>query len=66
MKAIRQHKFGGPEVLKYEDAKVPEVKKGEVLIKVKAIGLNPPDGICVTDIQCYLPSGNQRYRSQLY
>lgn len=43
MKAIRQHKFGGPEVLKYEDAQVPEVKKGEVLIKVKAIGLNPPD-----------------------
>ncbi|KAG4078440.1 hypothetical protein HA402_000415 [Bradysia odoriphaga] len=43
MKAIRQHEFGGPEVLRYEDAPIPEVKKGEVLIKVKAIGLNPPD-----------------------
>lgn len=43
MKAIRQHQFGGPEVLHYEDAPVPEVKKGEVLVKVKAIGVNPPD-----------------------
>src|SRR5690606_14964133 len=43
MKAIRQHEFGGPEVLQYEDAPIPEVKKGEVLVKVKAIGLNPPD-----------------------
>lgn len=43
MKAIRQHEFGGPEVLRYEDAPVPEVRKGEVLVKVKAIGLNPPD-----------------------
>ncbi|MEN2401835.1 NADP-dependent oxidoreductase [Flavobacterium sp. MC2016-06] len=43
MKAIRQHEFGGPEVLQYEDAPIPEIIKGEVLIKVKAIGLNPPD-----------------------
>lgn len=43
MKAVRQHEFGGPEVLRYEDAPVPEIKKGEVLVKVKAIGLNPPD-----------------------
>ncbi|SHM64877.1 NADPH:quinone reductase [Chitinophaga jiangningensis] len=43
MKAIRQHEFGGPEVLRYEDAPVPAPKKGEVLVKVKAIGLNPPD-----------------------
>lgn len=27
MKAVRQHEFGGPEVLRYEDAPVPEVKK---------------------------------------
>lgn len=43
MKAVRQHEFGGPEVLRYEDAPIPKVKKGEVLVKVKAIGLNPPD-----------------------
>lgn len=43
MKAIRQHAFGGPEVLVYEDAPKPQVKPGEVLVRVHAIGLNPPD-----------------------
>ncbi|KFF03201.1 NADPH:quinone reductase [Flavobacterium reichenbachii] len=43
MKAIRQHEFGGPEVLRYEDAPVPELIPGEVRIRVHAIGLNPPD-----------------------
>jgi NADPH:quinone reductase-like Zn-dependent oxidoreductase len=43
MKAVRQHKFGGPEVLVYEDAPVPELKPGEVCIRVHAVGLNPPD-----------------------
>ncbi|TCK85294.1 NADP-dependent oxidoreductase [Albibacterium bauzanense] len=43
MKAIRQHKFGGPEVLYYEDAPIPELKPGEVCIRVHAVGLNPPD-----------------------
>lgn len=43
MKAIRQHTFGGPEVLRYEDAALPELKPGEVLVRVHAVGLNPPD-----------------------
>ncbi|MEC5171313.1 NADP-dependent oxidoreductase [Chryseobacterium nepalense] len=43
MKAVRQHEFGGPEVLVFEDAPVPELSKQEVLVKVHAIGLNPPD-----------------------
>jgi NADPH:quinone reductase-like Zn-dependent oxidoreductase len=43
MKAIVQHEFGGPEVLRYEDAPVPELKAGEVLVRVHAIGLNPPE-----------------------
>lgn len=43
MKAVRQHEFGGPEVLKYEEAPVPRVAAGEVLIRVHAVGLNPPD-----------------------
>lgn len=43
MKAIRQYAFGGPEVLRYEDAPIPEIKPGEVLIRVHAVGLNPPD-----------------------
>lgn len=43
MKAIRQHESGGPDVLQYEDAPVPELKPGEVLVRVHAVGLNPPD-----------------------
>ncbi len=43
MKAIRLHEFGGPEVLRYEDASIPELKPGEVLVRVHAVGINPPD-----------------------
>lgn len=43
MKAIQQHEFGGPEVLLYEDSPIPEIKPGEVLVRVHAVGLNPPD-----------------------
>lgn len=43
MKAIRQHEFGGPEVMKYEDIPIPVLNKGEVRVRVYAIGLNPPD-----------------------
>jgi len=43
MKAVRLHEFGGPEVLVYEDAPVPELKPGEVLVRVHAVGINPPD-----------------------
>ncbi|KQB42587.1 NADP-dependent oxidoreductase [Flavobacterium aquidurense] len=43
MKSIRQHEFGGPEVLIYEDAPIPELNSGEVRVRVHAIGVNPPD-----------------------
>lgn len=43
MKAIRQHEFGGPEVLRHEEAPLPELKPGEVLVRVHAVGINPPD-----------------------
>ncbi|CDN56961.1 Zinc-binding oxidoreductase (plasmid) [Neorhizobium galegae bv. officinalis bv. officinalis str. HAMBI 1141] len=43
MKAIRIHEYGGPEVLRYEDAPKPELNPGEVLVRVHAIGINPPD-----------------------
>lgn len=43
MKAVRQHEFGGPEVLRYEDAPMPKLKPGEVLVRVCAVGINPPD-----------------------
>lgn len=43
MKAVRFHGFGGPEVLVYEDAPKPGLKPGEVRVRVRAVGLNPPD-----------------------
>lgn len=43
MKAVLLHEFGGPEVLRYEDASKPVAGKGEVLVRVHAASLNPPD-----------------------
>src|SRR3982751_3970488 len=43
MKAIVVHEYGGPEVLKLEDAPRPEPKGDEVLIRVMAAGVNPVD-----------------------
>ena len=40
MKAVVIHEAGGPEVLKIESVPLPEPKMGEVLIRVRAFGLN--------------------------
>lgn len=40
MKAIRIHETGNPDVLKYEDAPMPEPGAGQVRVKVKAAGVN--------------------------
>jgi NADPH:quinone reductase-like Zn-dependent oxidoreductase len=43
MKAVRIHGYGGPEILKYEDAPRPKPADGEVLVKIHAAGVNPVD-----------------------
>ncbi len=49
MKAIRVHQFGAPEMLRWED--VPDLKpgSGQVLIRARAVGVNP--------VETYLRSG---------
>jgi NADPH:quinone reductase-like Zn-dependent oxidoreductase len=41
MRVITQHEFGGPEVLTVVDAPEPRPLPTEVLVQVRAIGLNP-------------------------
>lgn len=48
MKAIVAHQYGGPEVLKYEDAPRPEPNYNEVLVRVIASGVNPADPLIVS------------------
>ena len=43
MKAIRIHEDGGPEVLRYEDVPDPVPGAGEVLVRMRAAGLNHLD-----------------------
>lgn len=43
MRAVRYHELGSEEVLKNETTQVPEPNADEVLIRVKAAGVNPID-----------------------
>jgi NADPH:quinone reductase-like Zn-dependent oxidoreductase len=43
MKAVVVNEYGGPEVLKYQDAPRPEPKEDEILVHVIAAAVNPVD-----------------------
>ena len=43
MKAMRAHQFGGPAELRFEDAPDPKAESGQLLIRVRAAGINPTD-----------------------
>ncbi|MET8638018.1 NADP-dependent oxidoreductase [Streptomyces sp. NPDC004096] len=43
MRAVRLHEHGGPEVLRDDEVPIPEPGPGEVLVRVRAVGVNPPD-----------------------
>eukprot|EP00190_Bangiopsis_sp_CCMP1999_P001999 CAMPEP_0198730188 /NCGR_PEP_ID=MMETSP1475-20131203/23270_1 /TAXON_ID= ORGANISM="Unidentified sp., Strain CCMP1999" /NCGR_SAMPLE_ID=MMETSP1475 /ASSEMBLY_ACC=CAM_ASM_001111 /LENGTH=319 /DNA_ID=CAMNT_0044492959 /DNA_START=167 /DNA_END=1126 /DNA_ORIENTATION=+ len=51
MKAIRVDAFGGPEVLKLQEVAVPKVTPGTLLVRLKAVGVNP--------IETYIRAGAQ-------
>jgi NADPH2:quinone reductase len=57
-KAIRIHKFGGPEVLSWEDAEVGDPGAGEARVRHSAVGLNYIDVYNRTGLYpAQLPSG---------
>ena len=43
MKAIVVREYGKPEVMKLEEVSIPEVEASQILVQVKAIGVNPVD-----------------------
>ena len=43
MRAIRVKEFGGPEVLRLEEVRDPRPGPGQVLVRIKAAGVNPVD-----------------------
>ena len=57
MKAIRVHEFGGPEVMKIEEVPDPKPGPAQVLVRVKAIGVNPVDN--------YIRTGTYARKPQL-
>jgi len=48
MKAIRVHEYGGAAVLKLEDVPDPKAGPGEVVVRVRAAGVNPVDAYIAT------------------
>lgn len=55
MKAIRTAEFGGPEVLTFEDIADPKPGAGEVVVDIKAAGLNPSDVYMLTGVYLVVP-----------
>jgi NADPH2:quinone reductase len=49
MKALRCHRFGAPADLVVEDIELPAPAAREVLVAVKAAGVNFPDGLIIQD-----------------
>lgn len=53
MKAVRSHQHGGPEVLNLETVETPDISAEQILVAVKAAGVNPVD--------TYIRSGTNGY-----
>jgi NADPH:quinone reductase-like Zn-dependent oxidoreductase len=45
MRAVVQHRYGGPKTLGLEEVARPTVGRGQVLVRVRAAALNPTDYI---------------------
>ena len=56
MKAVRCNQRGGPELLTVEDIAAPVPKAGEVLVSVKAAGVNFPDALIIQNKYQFKPA----------
>lgn len=56
MKAIRVSDFGGPDVLKLQDVPDPKPDSGQLLVRVKAAGVNPVDTYIRAGLYARTPS----------
>ncbi len=57
MKAIQVHRFGGPEVLELHEIPTPKAGPGQILVRVRAAGVNPYD--------TYMRNGTYAVKPQL-
>ena len=56
MKAIVVREFGEPDVMKLDDVPTPEPKGSQVLVKIRAAGVNPVDTYLRTGIHAHAPA----------
>jgi len=56
MNAIRVHEFGGPEVMQLEDTPDPIAGPGQVVVRIRAIGVNPVDTYIRAGMHAVKPS----------
>jgi NADPH:quinone reductase len=57
MRAIRVHEFGGPDVMKIETIPDPVAHQGQIVVRIRAVGVNPVD--------TYMRSGAYAIRPQV-
>ena len=57
MKSIIVREYGAPEMMKLEEVPVPEPQGSQVLVRIKAAGVNPVD--------TYLRTGNHAHAPKL-
>ena len=56
MKAIRVHEFGGPEVLKLEEVPDPQPGPGQLVVRIRAAGINPVEAYIRTGTYVLKPA----------